>query len=176
MNVVGAEIHGHLIPVAVEGCLLIAPDELGVAVFIGPLFTHKVDDGGVIGAVDKGVIVRIVKGVVCKVEVHGIAVFSLKRDHIALMLDAQTVVLITVVGIDKNHELSPVVELHIRQVISAVHEVERYLLVQLLLGGGARVSGIASRNDAVLAVGLGISGDRAGEPQRQRQQHCQGAG
>ena len=170
MDVVSGQIHGHLIAVAVEGCLRIAHDEFGLAAFVNALFRYQVDEGGIVGAVHEGVIVGVVQGVSCKVQGQGVAVLAFEDNRIILGLDAQAVVLIAAVVVDEVQHLRPVADLHVGQIVNAVDKVQRKILVEFFLRIGAHVGGERLLDDVVVAYVFGICRSRAGKRQRECQQ------
>ena len=124
------------------------------------------------------VIVNKLQEVVCKVEGQGVAVFPFKDYFFIPVIDVQAVTRIAAdVGVEEIHQLCPVCEFHIGQVVHSVDEVEGEFLVQGVVRRFADIERIGPLDDAVLAGALRLFGlfglyrRRAGQDQHKCQQH-----
>ena len=135
MNPVSAQIHRHLIAVAVKGVLLVPPDQLGIAVFVRPGFRDQVDQRRVVGGVHECVVVEIDQLVICIVKGQRIAVFPFQDDGAVLAFNAQVIVRIFFqLGLNEVQQLRPFHDLHIGQIVHAVDEDKGEFLIQRVLG------------------------------------------
>ena len=185
-NPVGPQIHDHLIAVAVEGRLFVSLEEHRLSVFIRPGFRNQINQRGVVGIVHERVIVDKLQEVVCKVEGQGVAVFPFKDYFFIPVIDVQAVTRIAAdVGVEEIHQLCPVCEFHIGQVVHAVDEVEGEVLIQRVVCRFADIERIGLFDDAVRTGALRLFGlfslfglyrRRAGQDQQECQQHGKPAG
>ena len=127
INVIAGQVNGKNITVTVKGGFLITHDERGIALAVKAFFRDKVKEGSIIGTVDKGIVVIKDHGVLFKIDLHGIAVFTGQGDNFTVIIDIQAVVGIIAeifIRVEEGQKPGKIFNLDVREIVYSVNEVE----------------------------------------------------